>query len=157
MVNVDEFGLHLNAANRKNGSPPRGLEIRKPGNYGRGDFKLTIFLAVGTENQTFPDGEIELVSNPRVWGRVNAVAGTSAEAYCTFIEHVLKTYNTINDPAQRRTLIHDNLSSHKAPEVYEAVRDRGHRVVFRPPYQPHDGPIEFAINQICCGIKRRWS
>ncbi len=92
----------------------------------------------------------------RIRGRMNAVAGTSKEAYCTFIEHVLKTYNAINDPAQRSTLIHDNLSSHKAPEVYKAVRDRGHRVVCLPPYRPQDGPVEFAINQVCCGIVRHW-
>ena len=98
-VDVDEFGLHLNATNKKYGLVPRGIEIRKPGNYDRGDFNLTIFLAVETGNQTFPDVEIGSVSNPRVWGRVNAVAGTSAEAYCTFIKHVLKTYNAINGPA----------------------------------------------------------
>jgi hypothetical protein len=119
LVDVDEFGLHLNAANRKYGLSPRRLEIRKPGNYDRGDFKLKIFLAVETGDPTIPDGEIGLVSNPRVWGRVNAVAGTSAEAYRTFIKHVLKTYNAINDPAQRRTLINDKLLSHKASEVYE--------------------------------------
>ncbi len=88
---------------------------------------------------------------------MNAIAGTSAEAYCTFIEHVLKTYDAINDSAQRRTLIHYNLSSHKASEVYEAVRDRGHRVVCLPPYRPQDGLVEFAINQVCCGIERHWS
>jgi hypothetical protein len=156
LVDIDEFGLHLNAANKKYGSSPRGLEIRKPGNYDRGNFKLTILLAVETGDPTIPDGDIGSVSNPRVWGRVNAVAGTSAEAYRTFVEHVLDTYDAINDPAQRRTLIHDNLSSHKAPEVYEAVRDRGHRVVCRPPYRPQDGPVEFAINQVCCGIERHW-
>ena len=93
----------------------------------------------------------------RIRGRVNAVAGTSAEAYCTFIKHVLKMYDAINDPAQHRTLIHDKLSLHKASEVYEAVRDRVHRVVCRPPYRPQDGPVEFAIkNQVCCGIERHW-
>ena len=88
---------------------------------------------------------------------MNAIAGTSAEAYHTFIEHVLKTYDAINDSAQRRTLIHYNLSLHKAPEVYKALRDRGHRVFCCPPYRPQDGAVEFAINQVCCGIERRWS
>jgi hypothetical protein len=45
LIDADEFGLHLNAANRKYGSSPRGLHIRKPGNYDRGTFKLTIILA----------------------------------------------------------------------------------------------------------------
>ena len=157
LVNIDEFGLHLNATNKKYGSSPRGLEIRKPGNYDRGDFKLTILLAVETRDPTIPDGDIRSVSNPRFWGRVNAVAGTSAKAYCTFVEHVFDTYDAINNPAQRRTLIHDNLLAHKAPEVYEAVRDRGHRIACRPPYQPQDGPVEFAINQVYCCIERSWS
>ena len=36
LIDVDEFGLHLNDANRKYGSAPQGLQIRKPGNYDRG-------------------------------------------------------------------------------------------------------------------------
>ena len=36
LIDVDEFDLHLNAANRKYGSAPVGLKIRKPGNYDRG-------------------------------------------------------------------------------------------------------------------------
>ncbi len=58
MVDIDEFGLHLNAANKKYGSSPRGLEIRKPGNYDRGNFKLTVLLAVETGDPTIPAGEI---------------------------------------------------------------------------------------------------
>ena len=46
---------------------------------------------------------------------------------------------------------------HKAPEVYEAVRERGHCVVCRPPYRPQDGPVEYAINQVCGCLEKRWS
>jgi hypothetical protein len=46
LIDADEFGLHLNAANNKYGSSPRGMRIRKLGNYDRGSFKLTIILAV---------------------------------------------------------------------------------------------------------------
>jgi len=114
-------------------------------------------VAVETGDPAIPAGQIGSVSNPRVWGRVNTVAGTSAQAYCAFVSHVLDTYDAVADPAVRRTLIHDNLSSHKAPEVYEAIRTREHRVVCRPPYRPQDGPVEYAINQVCCGLVRRWS
>ena len=44
LIDADEFGLHLNDANRKYGSAPRGMKVRKPGNYDRGTFKLTIIL-----------------------------------------------------------------------------------------------------------------
>ena len=122
LIDADEFGLHLNDANRKYGSAPRGLKIRKPGNYDRGTFKLTVILAVEAGDPAIPNGNIGLVSNPRVWARVTTEAGTTAVEYCEFVEHVLNTYNAVANPALHRTLIHDNLTSHKAPEVYEAVR-----------------------------------
>jgi transposase len=157
LIDADEFGLHLNAANRKYGSAPVGLKIRKPGNYDRGTFKLTIILAVETGDPDIPAGVIGSVSNPRIWARVTTEPGTSAEAYRIFVEHVLDTYNVAENPALRRTLIHDNLTSHRAPEVYEAIRERGHRVVCRPPYRPQDGPVEYAINQVCLNLTKRWS
>jgi len=157
LIDADEFGLHLNAANRKYGSSPRSLMIRKPGNYDRGTFKLTIILAVEMGDPDIRDGDIGSVSNPRVWARVTTEPGTSAEAYRVFVEHVLNTYDAIENPALRRTLIHDNLTSHRAPEVYEAVRERGHRVICRPPYRPQDGPVEYAINQVCVNLVKCWS
>ena len=157
LIDANEFGLHLNDANRKYGSSPRGLKIRKPGNCDRRTFKLTVILAVEAGDPGIPNGEIGSVSNPRVWARVTTEAGTTAVAYREFVEHVLNTYDAVANPALRRTLIHDNLTSHKAPEVYEAVRERGHRVVCRPPYRPQDGPVEYAINQVCIKLDKCWS
>ena len=157
LIDADEFGLHLNSANRKYGSSPRGMKIRKPGNYDRGTFKLTIILAVETGDPAIPAGVIGSVSRPRVWARVTTEPGTSAMAYCAFVEHVLNTYDVIANPALHRTLIHDNLTSHKAPEVYGAVREHGHHVMCRPPYRPQDGPVEYAINQVCGRLVKRWS
>jgi hypothetical protein len=69
-------------------------------------------------------------------------------AYCAFVEHVLNTYGEIANPALRQTLIHNNLTLHKEPEFYEAVRESGHHVVCRPPYRPQDGPVEYAIDDL---------
>ena len=41
--------------------------------------------------------------------------------------------------------------------MYKAVWERGHRVVCRPPYRPQDGPVEYAINQVCGRLEKRWS
>jgi hypothetical protein len=71
VINADKFGLHLNTANKKYGSVPRGLEIRKPGNYDKGNFKLTNLLVVEMGDPAIPNGGIGLVTNPHVWGRVN--------------------------------------------------------------------------------------
>jgi len=70
---------------------------------------------------------------------------------------MLDTYNANANPSLCKLLIHNNLSSHKSVEVLEAVRRREHRVVCRLPYRPQDGPVEFAINQVCCWLVKRWS
>jgi hypothetical protein len=48
LIDANEFGLHLNVANRKYGSSPHGLQICKPRNYNSGMLKLTIILTVET-------------------------------------------------------------------------------------------------------------
>ncbi len=134
--------------------------VRLPGGYTSASlgtcFKLTIILAVETGDPAIPNGDIGSVSNPRVWARVTMEPGTSAVAYRKFVEHVLNTYDAVANPALLRTLIHDNLSSHKAPEVYEAVRERGHCVICQPLYRLQDGPVEYAINQVCVQLDKRW-
>jgi hypothetical protein len=91
LIDANEFGLHLNVVKRKYSSSPRVLQIRKPGNYNRGTFKLTIILAVKTGDLEITKGDIGLVINSCVWALVTTEPGTSAMAYCTFVEHVLNT------------------------------------------------------------------
>jgi hypothetical protein len=104
-----------------------------------------------------PNGQIGLLTLPQVWARILEEAGTTTEVYTDLVCHVLDTYNTVTDPTQRRTIIHDNLTSHSLAEVFKAVRLRQHRVVCHPPYWPQDGPVEFAINQVCRWLEKRWS
>ena len=44
--------------------------------------------------------------------------------------------------------MHDNLSAHDSAVVFNTITGAGHRVQARPPYRPHDGPIEFQFNLI---------
>ncbi len=104
-----------------------------------------------------PVGVIGSVSNPRVWARVTIEHGTSTMAYCVFVEHVLNIYNAIANLALQWTLIHDNLTLHKAPDVYEGMRECGLHVICCLPYLPQDGPVEYAINQVCKRFEKRWS
>jgi hypothetical protein len=149
LIDADEFGLHFNAANSKYGLAPRGMRIRKPGNYDRGSFKLTIILALEAGDPPIAPGLPGSMTKPRVWAQISEVPGTTSAAYYT--------YNANANPALHKLLIHDNLSSHKSVEVLEAVQRQGHRVVCRPPYRPQDGPVEFAINQVCCRLVKQWS
>ncbi len=155
MIDADEFGMQLNSANRKYGSSPRGLKVRKLGNYNRGTFKLTIILAAEKRDQAIPAFVIGSVSNLRVWVHVTTEPSIPAMAYCAFVEHVLNTYNAIANPALQRTLIHNKLILPKAREVYEAMRECGHFVVCGLPYRPQDGLVEYAINQVCGHLEKR--
>jgi hypothetical protein len=56
LIDIDEFGLHLNAANKKYGSSPCGLKICKPGNNDRGTFKLMIILVVEAGDPAVANG-----------------------------------------------------------------------------------------------------
>jgi hypothetical protein len=56
LINIDEFGLHLNAANKKYGSSPCGLKTCKPSNNDRGMFKLRIILAVEAGDPAVANG-----------------------------------------------------------------------------------------------------
>ena len=149
IIDRDESDLHLKDANKKYGLPPTALKIRKPGNYDRGTFKLTIVLAVETGDPAIPNGQIGSRSRPWIWCQIRNIAGTLAVAYTSFVEEVLNTYTPVLNPDDQQSLMHVNLTSHKSPSVYEAVRRRGHRVIYRSPYYPQDGPVKFAINEAC--------
>ena len=42
----------------------------------------------------------------------------------------------------------DNLNAHTNPTVTAMILDAGHRILFRTPYYPVDGPIEYVFNTI---------
>lgn len=158
LIDIDEFGVHKKSANRKYGSSMKGFYIRKPGNYDRGEFKLTVILAVEPGNPAL-NGQnppaLGSTERPRIWAEISEEPGTSAEAYRAFL--VQKPLATYDSAVEQRTIIHDNLTSHKSPIVCEAIRLSGHRVVPRPPYRPQDGPVEKVINQITTQLAARWS
>ncbi len=94
---------------------------------------MTIILVVEAGDPAVANGLVGSLTMPRVWARISIEVGTTTEAYVNFICHVMDTYDAVADPTLRQMIIHDNLTSHKSPEVYEAVRLRSHRVVCRPP------------------------
>lgn len=51
-------------------------------------------------------------------------------------------------------VVMDNLSSHKAPGVAEAIQDRGAEVRYLPPYSPDLNPIEQLFSKIKAILRR---
>jgi hypothetical protein len=63
---------------------------------------------------------------------------------------MLRIINNIGPgtPEPRFCFILDNLIVHTAPVVLLLIIMAGHRYVFRAPYWPKDGPIEYVYNRL---------
>jgi transposase len=76
------------------------------------------------------------------------VPGTTSDQFSSF---VFETCAKLPAPAaggQVRTLMWDNLNSHKTAQVANTVARAGHTVVARPPYRAVDAPVEYVIGLI---------
>ena len=51
-------------------------------------------------------------------------------------------------PQRRRCFMMDNLNAHCSLLVQQIIHQAGHRVAFRAPYHPVDGPIEYYFNHM---------
>jgi transposase len=80
---------------------------------------------------------------------VTVNAATDAEVFRQFINEALV-------PALRpgQTVVMDNLSSHKAAGIREAIEAAGCRLLYLPPYSPDYNPIENAIFKIKSHLKK---
>ena len=80
--------------------------------------------------------------------------GTSVDVFLKYLETWVMDRFRINEAP--RTFLWDNLNSHKNDRVVDAVYARGHRVLCRPPYRPHCGPIEWVFDQLGVEVRSRW-
>jgi len=150
----DEMSIVLGDASLSYGHAVKGCRVRKGGNYGRGKNKVTIQMIIEPGSPDIDDSEPGSIALPRIWYRVSKDKGTSIEGYKSFLEKKFLNYLRPDEP--RRVMMHDNLTSHKADDIYEVMDSAGHEVICRPPYRPNEAPIEFAFDQLACEVRRRW-
>lgn len=151
LIDIDEFGVVWEQVNRGFGHALKGLRVRKIGKYGRGQIKVTVILAIEAGNPMLPAHAAGSLRRPRVWCRVYPNENTTTERYRSFLcDTVIGSFGP-NEP--QRTIMHDNLNSHKSESVVNGVYMAGHRISPRPPYQPHIAPVEYGIDQIACMIR----
>ena len=67
--------------------------------------------------------------------------------YCQFIQKILDDIGP-GTFLRRYYFTIDNLNSHRSLVVLQLIHQAGHRVVFRAPYHPVDGPIEYYLNHV---------
>ena len=81
-------------------------------------------------------------------------AGTDAISFANFITSVLDDLEP-GTPGNRKCFIMDNLISHHNPLTLTEILAAGHRFVFRAPFWPVDGPIEYVFNTIEMALSYR--
>jgi len=154
LMDGDEMAFHLGDASQGYGHAVRGLRVRKAGNYSRGKQKVVVIMFIEPGDPSLPPHVLGSKQRPRIWYKVTTDSGTTVEGYKSFLKDEVFPYFKDDEP--ERILMHDNLSSHKAGEIYDAIYDAGHRVICRPPYRPYEAPIEWVFNQLAGAVRKRW-
>ena len=134
-IDLDEAGMDPNGINRHYGKSTEGERSSQAGMYGRSG-NLTILLAISGDLQ-----------NPDRWMDLFDEGGTTLERFIAFIQRILNDLGP-GTPGNRKCFTMDNLNSHKNPHVTSMILNAGHRIIFRAPYHPVDGPIEYVFNTI---------
>mmetsp|Transcript_40189 Transcript_40189/g.45907 ORF Transcript_40189/g.45907 Transcript_40189/m.45907 type:complete len:221 (-) Transcript_40189:115-777(-) len=165
-IDVDEFGIEMNACNSKYGFALSCFRVRKPGHYARGQ-KLTVLFAIEPGDPRLAPNISGSIENPRRWIKVIISAGTTAYTFSDFIEYICNDIETNSVPANLsdinddRKFLWDNLRAHMAPIVVQTVEVRppGSNTTFsyipRPPYQPKYGPIEYKICDLISAVGKK--
>lgn len=138
MIDLDEAGIYPNETNRKYGKSVAGNQCREVGTYVR-DSKLNILMAVAGEDDE--DG----ISDR--WYDLWEDGGTTNERFYEFVERIINGIGPGTEE-RRRCFTMDNLNAHLNPTVLGLIINFGHRVLFRAPYYPVDGPIEYVFNTL---------
>lgn len=142
MIDIDECGITLEQCERRVGRAVRGQRAQMPGFYQRGQVRWNVILA------------IDINRGPVAWWVVPV--NVDADVFHLFLQYFLFPQLQPRDGLHvRRSLLWDNLRVHFRPDVLEAVRGAGHRVIARPAYSPDMAPIECAFSKIKMTLRRK--
>ncbi|KAL7525153.1 LOW QUALITY PROTEIN: hypothetical protein ACHAXR_000880, partial [Thalassiosira sp. AJA248-18] len=111
-----------------------GKRVKQSGLYSKTD-KWNLLLAISGD----PNG--------RRWQNIWTGEGTTGDRMISFLTMILQQIGPGSD-TRRYCFIMDNLSSHHNIQMALLIFNAGHRLVFRAPYYPIDGPIEYVFNPI---------
>ena len=131
LIDWDECAIFLETANRSYGKVFVGKDLNEAGPYGHSQ-KYTCTMAIAGD----PQGHR--------WLQFQVKAGTTVHDTVAFLQDIIADIPN-ND---RKTFLCDNLISHKNHNVRYLIHSNGHRLIFRPPYHPRLGPIEYIFNRL---------
>lgn len=139
LIDIDEAAVFQESSNRGYGKARIVSRCRDDGPYGHSQ-KTTLLLAISGETPTANQDAARWLE---MWNE----GGTTFERFHAFIQRILDDIGP-GTPQRRRTFIFDNLGSHRHLLIIQMIYAAGHRVMFRAPYYPVDGPIEYFFNTI---------
>ena len=135
IIEIDEAVFLLEHSDRRFGKTVLCLRCSQNGVYGKWE-KINLLLAICGDD----------VGRMR-WHKQWMDGGTTIERFYNFINHLLDDLAQ-NHPGRSFVFTMDNLSSHKKTLILNALLNSGHRYVFRAPYWPVDGAVEYVFNTI---------
>jgi hypothetical protein len=133
-IDLDECGLFVETGSRGYGKCYIGKRVNEEGPYSKSE-KWNLLLAISGD----PTAER--------WKKMWLEGGTTNTKMIDFIQDILDDIGP-GTPQRRRCFIMDNLTSHHNAQVSALIHTAGHRLVFRAPYYPVDGPIEYVFNSL---------
>ena len=139
VIDIDEASGSVDGANRSCGVCLKGNRAREVGPYSKSE-KVQLLLAVLGDP-----------ANPERWFEIWREGGTTVDRFYRFIQRILNDLGP-GTPGNRFTFTMDNLNSHTNHAVQALIFNAGHRIVFRAPYYPVDGAIEYIFNVIQCAL-----
>jgi hypothetical protein len=131
MINIDEARIITDTGNRHFGKCTLAERARIVGHY-KGEGRLLVTAILGRE-----DGE--------KWLRIEDCSGTTLVLFVEFIQQILEDLGP-GIEGDRHCLMMDNLNVHHHLLITQMVHEVGHRIIYRAPYWPKDGPIEYFFN-----------
>ena len=136
LIDLDECGIELSTADRKIGKAYVGKRVKQSGLYSKTD-KYNLLLAIS--------GDPVLALR---WHDIWTGEGTTGTRMIAFVRSITHDLANLGTPNCRFCFIIDNLRSHHNIQMSAIIIGAGHRLVFRAPYYPVDGPIEYVFNTI---------
>ncbi|CAB9525377.1 expressed unknown protein [Seminavis robusta] len=137
IIDWDEAGVWVETTNRGYGKCFIGSRAREEGPYNHSQkYTLTAAIRGGPGGGCFVNFALR--------------AGTSVMDTHDFLEDIINGPGGIGvgGGGNTCTFICDNLAAHHSPLIAYLLNSNGHRLVFRAPYNPWDGPIEYFFNYI---------
>ena len=89
---------------------------------------------------------------PEHWYEMWEEGGTTIDCFVNFLELIIDNLAAIA-PNWTFHFTIDNLSLHMSTRVSNLIIGRGHHLVFRDPYYPIDGAIEYIFNTLQSSLR----